>query len=138
MSKKKRKHKNKLKINCFYRVLDGSPTGHPGKIYKIDYGQNTFYALVTGSMTFEELKTKGTRKGYVILSESIDSIVEVSLLKKRPFIGNRDDFGDKEYVDMQFSEKDDCIILEVQTRRPIYGKNYKKTKRKPQYTGHTD
>ena len=67
MSKKKPNHKTKLEVNKFYRVLDGSSTGHPGQIYRIDYGNNTFYAIVTGSMTFEEFAKKGIRKGYVNL-----------------------------------------------------------------------
>ena len=32
MSKKRRKHKITLEIGKFYRVLDGSPGGHPGQI----------------------------------------------------------------------------------------------------------
>ena len=126
MSKKKRKHKTKLVVGKFYRVLDGSQTGHPGKIYRIDYGKNVFYAIVTGSMSFEEFKEKGVRKGYIKLNVPTDDRVEISLVKKRPFIGDRDDFGDKEYPDMSFSEEDELIIISIQKKNPIYGKNYKK------------
>ena len=42
MSKKKRKHIIKLKVGKFYRVLDGSPTGHPGQIFKIDFGDKEY------------------------------------------------------------------------------------------------
>ena len=58
------KHKIKLIVGKFYRVLDGSPGGHPGQIYNIDQNEKAFYAVVTGSMTFEEFKELGLRKGY--------------------------------------------------------------------------
>ena len=134
MSKKKRKHLIKLEVGKFYRVLDGSPTGHPGHIYRIDFGQDTFYAIITGSMTIEEFMRSGTRKGFIKLNKSTDNNVEISLVKKRPFIGTRDDFGEKEYLDMKFDKDDRFIILMVQKNNPIYGKNYKKRKlkKKPQ------
>ena len=128
MSKKKRKHIIKLEVGKFYRVLDGSPSGHPGQIYKIDFGENTFYAIITGSMTFEEFKKLGLRKGYIKLKETTDKNVEISLVRKRPFIGERDDFGEKEYIDMSFSEKDAAIIITIQNNNPTYGKYYKKRK----------
>lgn len=46
MSKKKRKHKITLEIGKFYRVLDGSPGGHPGQIYKIDNEDKVFTQLL--------------------------------------------------------------------------------------------
>ena len=123
---KKRKHKIKLEVNKFYRVLDGSPSGHPGEIYRIDYGSDTFYAIVTGSMTFDEFYKKGLRKGYFKLQKPIDERVEISLVKKRPFIGSRNDYGEKEYKDMKFSDKDMVLVVSIQKNNPIYGKNYKK------------
>ena len=129
---KKRKHKIKLNIGKFYRVLDGSPGGHPGQIYDMNQNEKTFYAVVTGSMSFEEFKKLGLRKGYIKLTCPTDDKVDVSLVKKRPFVGDRDDYGDKEYPDMSFKDIDMQIVLEVHKRKPIYGKYYKRRKIKPQ------
>ena len=136
MSKKKRKHKIQLEIGKFYRVLDGSPGGHPGQIFKIDSNNKAFCAIVTGSMSIEEIKKIGLRKGYFRLSVPTDDKVEISLVKKRPFIGDRDDYGDKEYGDMKFDEQDLLIIVKVMNGNPIYGSNYKK--RKPRNGVHSN
>lgn len=82
MSKKRRKHKIVLEIGMFCRVLDGSPGGHPGHIYKIDKEDKSFYAILTGSMTREEFETFGLRKGYYILKHPTDQNVDISLVKK--------------------------------------------------------
>ena len=129
MSKKKRKHKIMLEIGKFYRVLDGSPGGHPGQIYKIDNEEKVFYSIVTGSMSKEEFKKLGLRKGYYKLEHATDSNVDISLIKKRPFIGDRDDYGEKEYVDMSFNYEDMYLIIRVQNSNPIYGSYYKKRKK---------
>ena len=130
---KRRKHRIKLTIGKFYRVLDGSPGGHPGKIYDYDQNEKAFFAIVTGSMSFEEFQKLGLRKGYIKLSSPTDGKVDISLVKKRPFVGNRDDYGDKEYPDMSFKEIDMQIIIQIQKKRPIYGKCYKRRKiKKPQ------
>ena len=129
MSKKKRKHRIMLKIGKFYRVLDGSPGGHPGQIYKIDNEEKAFYAIVTGSMSKEEFNKLGLRKGYYKLEHATDSNVEISLIKKRPFIGDRDDYGEKEYADMSFDDEDMYLIIRVQNNNPIYGSYYKKRKK---------
>ena len=130
---KKRKHKIKLKLGGFYRVLDGSPGGHPGQIYDINQNEKTFYAVVTGSMTFEEFKKLGLRKGYIRLNYPTDDKVDISLIKKRPFVGDRNDYGDKEYPDMSFKEIDMEIVLRVQKKNPVYGKYYKRRiMKKPQ------
>ena len=128
MSKKKR-HKIKLEIGKFYRVLDGSPGGHPGQIFNIDNTDKTFYAVVTGSMTLEEFKQFGLRKGYIKLSTPTDGNVQISLIKKRPFVGDRKDFGEKEYPDMKFDDGDYYIILKVKEANPIFGSHYKKRKK---------
>ena len=129
MNNKKRKHKIMLKIGKFYRVLDGSPGGHPGQIYKIDNEEKAFYAIVTGSMSKEEFNKLGLRKGYYKLEHTTDSNVEISLIKKRPFIGDRDDYGEKEYADMSFDNGDMYLIIKVQNNNPIYGSYYKKRKK---------
>ncbi len=130
MSKKKIKHKIRLEIGKFYRALDGSAGGHPAMIYEINIGEKSFYAIVTGSMSREEFSKYGLRKGYIKLSFPTDNVVDISLIKNRPFIGVRDDFGDKEYKDMTFNEKDLHLIAKVKTRNPKYGKYYKKLYKK--------
>ena len=129
MSKKKRKHKIMLEIGKFYRVLDGSPGGHPGQIYKIDNEEKAFYSIVTGSMSKEEFNKLGLRKGYYKLEHATDNNVDISLIKKRPFIGDRDDYGEKEYTDMSFNDEDIYLIIRVQNSNPIYGSYYKKRKK---------
>ena len=130
MSKKnKRKHSIRLEVGKFYRVIDGSVGGHPGQVYKIDKNEKVFYAVVTGSMTKEEFEKYGLRKGYIKLSKPTDNYVDISLVKKRPFVGDRNDYGEKEYSDMKFADEDILIILKVQSRRPLYGSYYKKKKR---------
>lgn len=131
---RKRKHRIKLTIGKFYRVLDGSPGGHPGQIYGFNKNERVFYAVVTGSMTFEEFKKLGLRKGYIKLNCPTDDNVDISLVKKRPFVGERNDYGDKEYLDMSFKEIDMEIIFQIQKKKdPIYGKYYRRRKiKKPQ------
>lgn len=122
----KRKHTIKLEIGKFYRVCDGSTNGHPGLIFQIDQNTNSFYAIITGSMTFDEFKKSGVRKGYVKLVCPTDNRVDISLVRKRPFVGLRDDYGDKEYPDMSFKAEDLKIIIQIQSKNPIKGKYYKK------------
>ena len=121
-------------VGKFYRVLDGSPGGHPGQIYEIDSDEKTFHSVITGSMSFEEFQIFGLRKGYFRLTCPTDDIVDISIIKKRPFIGERDDYGDKEYPDMSFKEIDMEIVLRVKNSNPILGKYYKRHKKikKPQ------
>jgi hypothetical protein len=128
MSKRRRKHKIVLEIGKFYRVLDGSPGGHPGQIFRIDKEDKAFYAIVTGSMSEEEFKRLGVRKGYIKLKHPTDQSVDISLIKKRPFIGDRNDYGEKEYKDMLFNDEDLYLIIEIQNNNPIYGKYYEKRK----------
>ena len=51
------------------------------------------------------------------------------LLKKRPFIGDRNDYGEKEYIDMLFDEEDMYLVIKVQNSNPIFGKYYKMRKK---------
>ena len=85
-------------------------------------------------MTFEEFQKLGLRKGYIKLNYPTDDKVDISLVKKRPFVGERNDYGDKEYKNMRFDNSDNVILLSVQKRNPIYGKHYRKrlVKKKPQ------
>ena len=129
LSKKKRKHRITLEIGKFYRVLDGSAGGHPGQIYKIDNEDKAFYAVVTGSMTEEEFRSFGLRRGYYKLKHPTDNNVDISLAKKRPFVGDRNDYGEKEYFDMSFSDEDMYLIVKIQTNNPTLGSYYKKRKK---------
>lgn len=129
MSRKKRKHKIVLEIGKFYRVLDGSPGGHPGQIYKIDNKDKAFYAIITGSMSEEEFKKIGLRKGYYKLKNPTDQKVDISLVKKRPFVGDRNDYGEKEYEDMSFDDEDLYLIIKVQNNNPIFGSYYRNRKK---------
>ena len=129
MSKKKRKHKIMLEIGKFYRVLDGSVGGHPGQIYKIDNEDKAFYAIITGSMSEEEFNRLGLRKGYYKLKHPTDKNVDISIVKKRPFIGDRNDYGEKEYEDMTIDNEDIYLIVKIQGSNPIYGAYYKKRKK---------
>ena len=110
-------------------MLDGSPGGHPGQIFRIDKEDKAFYAIVTVSMSEEEFKRLGVRKGYIKLKHPTDQSVDISLIKKRPFIGDRNDYGEKEYKDMLFNDEDLYLIIEIQNNNPIYGKYYKKRKK---------
>lgn len=129
MSKKKRKHKIMLRVGGFYRVIDGSPGGHPGQIFKIDKKDRAFYCILTGSMSNEEYRKFGLRKGYLRLKHTTDNNVEISLVRKRPFVGDRDDYGEKEFPDMTFKDDDTKIIISIQNKNPIYGPYYKKRKK---------
>jgi hypothetical protein len=51
------------------------------------------------------------------------------LIKKRPFAGDRNDYGEKEYMDMSFNNEDLYLFVEVQNNNPIYGKYYKKRRK---------
>ncbi len=76
----------------------------------------------------DKFQKLGLRKGYIKLSYPTDDKVDISLVKKRPFVGERDDYGDKEYPDMSFSDIDLEIVLKIQKKTPIYGKYYKRRK----------
>ena len=129
MSNKRRKHKINLQIGKFYRVNDGSCGGHPGQIFKIDEEDRAFYCVLTGSMSYEEFEKYGLRKGYLKLRYPTDINVDISIIKKRPFIGDRNDYGEKEYNDMKFNPEDLAIVIKVQGNNPIIGSYYRKRKK---------
>ena len=80
-------------------------------------------------MTKEEFNKLGLRKGYYKLEHTTDSNVEISLIKKRPFIGDRDDYGEKEYADMSFDDEDMYLIIRVQNNNPIMVRIIKNAKK---------
>ena len=80
-------------------------------------------------MNEDEFKRLGLRKGYYKLKHPTDQNVDISLIKKRPFVGDRNDYGEKEYPDMLFNDEDMYLIIRVQNGNPIYGFHYKKRKK---------
>ena len=80
-------------------------------------------------MTKEEFDRLGLRKGYYKLEHATDSNVEISLIKKRPFIGDRDDYGEIEYADMSFDDEDMYLIIRVQNNNPIMVRIIKNAKK---------
>ncbi len=80
-------------------------------------------------MSEDEFKRLGLRKGFYKLKHPTDQNVVISLVKKRPFVGDRNDYGEKEYPDMSFDDEDMYLIIKVQNSNPIYGSYYKMRKK---------
>ena len=133
MSKKKRRkpkpHTIILEKGKFYNVHEGSRTGHPGRIENADYQNDTYLSVTTGSMTEDEFKTKQRRKDYYDLTHRTSSTVFKSFINRRPFIGNRDDYGDKEFTDMAIHPNDEKVVKRVLKNTPRKGFWYKKRKK---------
>lgn len=126
MSKKKFKHRIhdlKLLNGHFYNVHDGSPGGHPGKIFATDYINDEYKSFLFGS---NSKNRKRKLKGYIKLKKPIANNVEESVVFKRPFVGVRDDFGDIEYPDMKIDQLDLPTLEKIKHNNPRYGKYYKK------------
>ena len=115
----KRKGKIKLKIGRFYNVRDGSDKGHPGKVFNIDY-QNGEYDSIVTETTY--------RKGLISIKPT-DEMARKSFIKSRPFKGTRNDYGDKEYSNMQFDENAYLKAEKVKKRFFRFGLHYKKKHR---------
>ena len=112
----KKRGKPKLKIRKFYNVRDGSKTGHPGRIFNINYETGEYDSIITGT-TYND--------GYIPINPT-DSIVKKSFMKPNPFRGTRSDYGDKEYSDMTF-DQEALIKSEKIKKKPYkYGSHYKK------------
>ena len=112
----KKKGKNILKNGRFYNVRDGSEKGHPGKIVSIDKKNGEYTAIIT-----ETSYNKG-----LIPIHPTDNRVKKSYLKPFPFLGTRNDFGDKEYEDMVF-DNDALIKAEDIKKKPyVFGYHYQK------------
>ena len=116
MSKKKNKHKQKLRIGRFYNVREGSEKGHPGRIFNIDYKEGEYDSIITGT----------TYKKDMIPIHSTDRCVKKSYLRPKPFRGTRNDYGDKEYIDMHFDNDAFIKANKVKTRLYTFGHHYKK------------
>ena len=134
MSKKRRKpkpHTIELKVGKVYNVHDGSPTGHPGQIAEANHNDNIFLCVTLGSLTEEEFKAGIKRKDYLFLSKCTSDDVYKSLIHKRPFLGNRDDYGDIEFVNIKISEEDYKIVQEILSKTPRLGFWLRKQIKKP-------
>ena len=110
------------------------------RIYKCSNGTKTINQAVNRhldrfpddfcfKLSEDEFKRLGLRKGYYKLKHPTDQNVDISLIKKRPFVGDRNDYGEKEYLDMSFDDEDMYLIIKVQNSNPIYGSYYKKQKK---------
>ena len=123
MSKKHRNNRRPktttvLKKDKFYNVHDGSKKGHPGIITKVDNANNEYQSVVT--------ETNSNDGKNVPLKHPTDDKVEQSWVKPRPFLGAREDYGNKEYSDMKIHEDDKKTVDMVNKRKPIKGKWLKK------------
>ncbi|MCH5171384.1 MAG: hypothetical protein J1F31_00925 [Erysipelotrichales bacterium] len=118
---KKEKYSKHLEKGRFYLVHDGSKTGHPGKIYEKNDKKNRYYAIKTGT-TYDKHK--------IPLNFPTDSSTNRSYVDKRPFVGKRRDFGDKELGGMNFHKSDKGIIKVIQRRNPVYSQSFKRRKKK--------
>lgn len=131
--KKVKKHKIVLEIGKFYNVHEGSAKGHPGRIEKADYSKNEFLSVTTHSLSeheYNEKKVNKTfRKDFLELKSATTEDVFKSFIHRRPFLGTRDDYGEKEYPNMSFSEKDTNKIEKVKTRKPRIGYWLKRKKK---------
>ena len=132
--KRPKNHKIILEEGKFYNVHEGSKTGHTGRIEKADYINDEYLCITTHSLTkeeYEEKKKNNTfRKDYVELEVSTSKSVYKSLINKRPFLGGRDDYGDKEFSDMSISKKDSKKVQYVLARTPRLGYWYKRRNKK--------
>lgn len=128
--RKPKKHNVILQKGKFYNVHDGSAKGHPGRIEEVDYKNDRFISVTTHSLTkdeYEQKKANNTfRKDYKELKHRTSKDVYKSFINKRPFEGSRDDYGDKEYLDMSFDKEDEMEIEKVRARKPRLGYWYKK------------
>ena len=123
---KKRKNNRKPKVNIpleknkFYNVHDGSKKGHPGIITETNYQEDEYQAVVT--------ETSNTKGNNIRLRHPTDNRVEKSYIKPKPFLGSREDYGNKTYEDMQIHPDDRAKVDNVNAKEPTIGK-WLKTKR---------
>ena len=134
MSKKRKHRKPKphtlvLEKGKYYIAHDRSKKGHPCRIEFIDDENGFYLSVTTGSMTEEEYKNKPFRKDYIELRHPTSEFVYKSFVNKRPFIGTRDDYGDKELLQMEIHYDDLDKISEILLKKPREGYWYKITKK---------
>lgn len=100
------KKKHMLKINCFYKAYGGQ--SHPAFIYAYNKKHKTYISLKFGTtkgrhMTEIHPIQQGYSKGYV---------------RNRPFEGTRDDYGDKELINLFIDSRDSNVIESIKEREP--------------------
>lgn len=122
---KKVAYSKHLKKGKFYVVHDGSKTGHPGEIRWKNDKKNLYLAVVTGT-TYDKHKIR--------LTHPTSRDVSVSYIDKRPFMGKRRDFGDKELIGMKFHEDDKSLIRVIERRNPIYSNSFKRHKKEKNHS----
>lgn len=115
--------KKNLKTGCFYLTHDGSKTGHPGMIYWKNDEKNLYLAITTGTSEKDD-------PHFEELSKPTFETIEKSYVNKKPFLGNRRDFGNTEYPDMSFHIGDYKILIKVCENEPRLGKRVKKSEAK--------
>ena len=120
MNMSKRKGKIKLFEGHFYNVRDGSPKGHPGRIFNANYKDGIYDSIVTET---------SYKKGLIPINPT-DNRVKKSYLKPRPFRGTRNDYGSKDYIDMKFDSDALKKIENVKNKPFEYGIHYKNKNKK--------
>ena len=106
----------KLQEGKFYNVRDGSVKGHPGLIFKADYVNGEYDAIVTGT----------TKRSGTIPIHPTSKKVKRSHIRKNPFRGTRNDYGNEELLDIKF-DNDAYRKAEIVKKNPyFYGHHYKK------------
>ena len=120
-----------LEVGKFYNAHDRSNKGHPCRIEMADYKNDLYLSITTGSLTEEECKNGIKRKDYYEMSHKTSNNVYKSLINKRPFLGTRDDYGDKEFEDMSIHFSDEPIVIKVLKKTPRQGYWLKKKNKKP-------
>lgn len=132
MSKRKRKKPKAQNIELlegeFYNVHDGSYSGHPGRIEKADKLNDIYLSTTTGSMNKEEYSKNKTRKNHIELKHPTDKKVYKSFINKKPFIGTRNDYGNKHYPDMKYHKDDIKTVEKIKKKKPREGYWYKQNK----------
>lgn len=114
MSKRK-SIKKKLRKGKFYLVHDGSKKGHPGMIFWKSDKKNLYLSLTTGTSYNKDL---------ISLRYPTDKNTKKSFVNRRPFLGKRKDYGNKEFYDMKFCKGDKKSILRLLSKKdPRYSRN---------------
>lgn len=112
----KKKGKPKIRVGKFYNVRDGSEKGHPGYVFNADYENSEYDSIVTGT-TY--------RKGMISIHPTSE-MVKDSYIRKHPFKGTRNDYGEEDYSKMSF-DKDALIkAQEIKNKKYTFGNHYKK------------
>ncbi len=97
---------------------DGSKTGHPGYIYWKNDNKNLYLAITTGT-------SESNNDHFIKLSKPISQNSKISYANKKPFLGNRRDFGSKELNGFKFDIGDYEILIRISKNNPRTGKRIK-------------